>query len=209
MPTDTGSAPFSPPQASGTTASDPSNNATNWVLFRPDGIPVGLDPTASTCGTIGDTGTGGAGLYVTSGGRDYAVTLAPLGGAARARVGRGGVDGMMDTTGEWTGATIGQARQRTGGFTLVEVMIVIGILTFGLLSLAAMQIKAMHGSDRGRHATNAAAIAESKMEQLQQDAWASIAVTGGFIARSGRAEHHSARWWLQPSSKEPTASPTR
>ena len=80
VPTDTGTAAFSPPQASGTTASDPSNNATNWVLFRPDGIPVGFDPTSTTCGTIGDTGTGGAGLYVTSGGRDYAVTLAPLGG---------------------------------------------------------------------------------------------------------------------------------
>jgi prepilin-type N-terminal cleavage/methylation domain-containing protein len=79
VPTDTGTAAFSPPQSSGTTASDPSNNPTNWVLFRPDGIPVGFDPTSTTCGTIGDTGTGGAGLYVTSGGRDYAVTLAPLG----------------------------------------------------------------------------------------------------------------------------------
>jgi prepilin-type N-terminal cleavage/methylation domain-containing protein len=79
VPTDTGSASFSPPQASGTTASDPSNNPTNWVLFRPDGIPVGFDPTTTTCGTIGETGTGGAGLYITSGGRDYAVTLAPLG----------------------------------------------------------------------------------------------------------------------------------
>jgi type II secretory pathway pseudopilin PulG len=69
-----------------------------------------------------------------------------------------------------------------GGFTLIEVMITIGILTFGLLSLAAMQIHAMHGSDRGRHATHAAAIAENKMEQLQQDAWATIGVTGGFVA---------------------------
>jgi prepilin-type N-terminal cleavage/methylation domain-containing protein len=79
VPTDTGAGAFSPPQAGGTTAADPSNNPTNWVLFRPDGIPVGFEPTATTCGTIGDTGTGGAGLYVTSGGRDYAVTLAPLG----------------------------------------------------------------------------------------------------------------------------------
>ena len=69
-----------------------------------------------------------------------------------------------------------------GGFTLIEVMITIGILTFGLLALATMQIHAMHGSDRGRHATHAAAIAENKMEQLQQDAWASIGVTGGFVA---------------------------
>ena len=79
-------------------------------------------------------------------------------------------------------ATTTARRGRTAaGFTILEVMIVIGILSFGLLSLAAMQIQAMKGSDRGRHATNAAAIAESKMEQLQQDAWASIAVTGGFV----------------------------
>ena len=90
VPIDTGTAAFSPPQASGTTASGPSNNATNWVLFRADGIPVGFDPTATTCGTIGDTGTGGAGLYITSGGRDYAVTLAPLGSARVHTWGGGG-----------------------------------------------------------------------------------------------------------------------
>ena len=80
VPTDSGTAGFTPPQASGTTASDADNNATNWTLFRPDGVPVGFEPTATTCGTIGDIGTGGLGLYVNSGGRDYAVTLAPLGG---------------------------------------------------------------------------------------------------------------------------------
>ncbi len=80
-------------------------------------------------------------------------------------------------------ATTTVRRSRTAaGFTILEVMIVIGILSVGLLSLAAMQIQAMKGSDRGRHATNAAAIAENKMEQLQQNAWASIAVTGGFVA---------------------------
>ena len=78
--------------------------------------------------------------------------------------------------------TTARARRAAGGFTLIEVMIVIVVLTFGLLSLAAMQIQAMRGSERGRHATNAAAIAENKMELLQQDAWASIGVTGGFVA---------------------------
>lgn len=77
--------------------------------------------------------------------------------------------------------TTARCGRTAAGFTILEVMIVIAILSFGLLSLAAMQIQAMKGSDRGRHATNAAALAESKMEQLQQDAWASIAVTGGFV----------------------------
>jgi Tfp pilus assembly protein PilV len=77
--------------------------------------------------------------------------------------------------------TIARRSRATAGFTSLEVMIVIGILSFGFVSLAAMQIQAMKGSDRGRHATNAAAIAENKMEQLQQDDWTSIAVTGGFV----------------------------
>jgi prepilin-type N-terminal cleavage/methylation domain-containing protein len=76
----------------------------------------------------------------------------------------------------------GRLNRTTGGFTLIEVMITIGILTFGLLALATVQIYAMRGGDRGRHATHAAAIAESRMEQLQQDDWASIGATGGFVA---------------------------
>jgi len=89
---------------------------------------------------------------------------------------------MMDTADGRRKTAFGRPRPRTGGFTILEVMIVIGILTFGLLSLAAMQIQAMHGSDRGRHASNAAAIAETQMELFQQDAWASIPPTGGFVA---------------------------
>jgi len=79
-------------------------------------------------------------------------------------------------------ATTVRRRGAAGGFTLIEVMIVIAILTFGLLALAGMQLHAIHGSDRGRHASNATAIAETKMEQLQQDPWASVAVTAGFVA---------------------------
>jgi prepilin-type N-terminal cleavage/methylation domain-containing protein len=80
-PNDSGTAAFSPPQSSGSTFSDPSNNATNWVLFRSDGVPVGVAPTSTTCGTIGSTGTGGASIYLTNGTRDYAVVLSPLGDA--------------------------------------------------------------------------------------------------------------------------------
>jgi len=81
VPDDTGRAPFSPPQASGRTFADLSNNAVNWVLFRPDGIPVSFTFAGGTCGQIAGTGSGGGALYITNGERDYAVVLSPLGSA--------------------------------------------------------------------------------------------------------------------------------
>jgi prepilin-type N-terminal cleavage/methylation domain-containing protein len=79
-PGDFGKAAFSPPQASGRTFADPSDTAVNWVLFRPDGVPVSFAFSGGTCGQIAGTGSGGGALYVTNGERDYAVVLSPLGG---------------------------------------------------------------------------------------------------------------------------------
>jgi prepilin-type N-terminal cleavage/methylation domain-containing protein len=81
VPDDLGKAPFSPPQSSGRTFADPANNAVNWVLFRPDGIPVSFAFSGGTCGQIAGTGSGGGGLYITNGERDYGVVLSPLGSA--------------------------------------------------------------------------------------------------------------------------------
>jgi prepilin-type N-terminal cleavage/methylation domain-containing protein len=73
-------------------------------------------------------------------------------------------------------ATIERHAASRHGFSLIEVMIVIGMLAFGLLALSSMQIHAMKGGSQGRHATRAAAIAESEMEFLQYASWTSGAV---------------------------------
>jgi prepilin-type N-terminal cleavage/methylation domain-containing protein len=70
------------------------------------------------------------------------------------------------------GAIIARRPTRRAGFTLIEVMIVIAVLAFGLLSLSSMQIQAMKGGSAGRHATRAAALAEMQMEFLQRVNWA-------------------------------------
>ena len=55
--------------------------ARNWVMFQPNGIPVGFSGNMITgCGAIGGTGTGGGAAYVTNGVRDYAIVVTPLGG---------------------------------------------------------------------------------------------------------------------------------
>ena len=52
------------------------------------------------------------------------------------------------------------------GFALIEVLVGLGILAFGLLSLAGMQVIAIRGDLFGRHITQAAVIAQSKLEEL-------------------------------------------
>ncbi|MBY0401583.1 prepilin-type N-terminal cleavage/methylation domain-containing protein, partial [Myxococcota bacterium] len=47
-----------------------------WVQFRPDGVPVAIDNACNA----GRLGTGGGTIYLWTEDRDYAVTLAPLGG---------------------------------------------------------------------------------------------------------------------------------
>jgi prepilin-type N-terminal cleavage/methylation domain-containing protein len=76
---DEGGAPFSPPQATGSSFADAASNPVNWVLFQPDGVPVAFNGTGGNCGTLGRLGTGGGAIYVTNGRRDYAVVISPLG----------------------------------------------------------------------------------------------------------------------------------
>ena len=66
-----------------------------------------------------------------------------------------------------------------GGFTLLEVLLALSILAFGLLGLAAMQLYAMQGRSSGRHSTFAATLAQTQMDELQRRNWTTVADTGG------------------------------
>ena len=77
-----------------------------------------------------------------------------------------------------------RARRRDQrGFSLVEVMVALGILATGLLAVAAAQLYAMRGGSSGRHSTNAAEFAQAQVENFQRMAWAdpNLAATGGWF----------------------------
>jgi prepilin-type N-terminal cleavage/methylation domain-containing protein len=80
----------------------------------------------------------------------------------------------------WTRSARCRSRGRNGGFTLIEAMIAMAILGLGLLALAAMQLHAMKGGASGRNASEAAAIAQTRMERLQGQTWTDVAPTGGW-----------------------------
>lgn len=76
-PHDTGSGPW---DSGGVSFTEPGGNPINWILFRPDGIPVAFTGAGGNCGVVAPVGSGAGGIYVTNGRYEYGVVLAPLGG---------------------------------------------------------------------------------------------------------------------------------
>lgn len=59
-------------------------------------------------------------------------------------------------------------RWRAAGFTLVEVMVTLGILSVGLLAMLMLQVQALTDGSRGRHSTAAAMIAQDQIELISR-----------------------------------------
>jgi type IV pilus assembly protein PilV len=56
----------------------------------------------------------------------------------------------------------------TRGFTLLEVMIALVILTIGLLGLASLQVMSIKGNSYGQQMTVASTFAQNKLEELRR-----------------------------------------
>ena len=59
-----------------------------------------------------------------------------------------------------------EPKRREGGFTLIEVMVAIAILSFGILAVATMQTSAMRANFRGYRVTEATTLAQDRIEYL-------------------------------------------
>jgi prepilin-type N-terminal cleavage/methylation domain-containing protein len=70
-------------------------------------------------------------------------------------------------------------RRSSGGFTLIEVMLTLVILAFGMLTLAVMQLYAMRQGSQGRHTGDGATIGRSYLEQAARLPWASLTAVAG------------------------------
>lgn len=65
--------------------------------------------------------------------------------------------------------------------SLVEVMVALVILAFGLLGVAALQVRAITEGSSGNHLSTASAIARNRVEELGRLAWdaTQLNATGG------------------------------
>ncbi len=70
-------------------------------------------------------------------------------------------------------------RYNQHGFTLMEIIIAIMILTVGLLAVAKMQVSAIRGNYMSSNTTAALALAEEKMEDLLQKEYTHADLSNG------------------------------
>ena len=67
------------------------------------------------------------------------------------------------------------------GFTLIEVLVAVVVLSVALLALAGLQIISIRGNSFGNHMTEAATLAKDLMEEMKNSEWKQIA---------GRSDYH-------------------
>jgi prepilin-type N-terminal cleavage/methylation domain-containing protein len=65
-------------------------------------------------------------------------------------------------------------RDASRGFTLLEVLIAIGILSIGLLGMATLTGSIIGYNRMAREITEATTLAQAKMEELKNEAWDNI-----------------------------------
>jgi Tfp pilus assembly protein PilV len=60
------------------------------------------------------------------------------------------------------------------GVTLVEMMVALGIMAFGILTMALMQLAALKQGSQGQHTTDAAAVGRTYLEQVHRLPWSEL-----------------------------------
>ena len=65
--------------------------------------------------------------------------------------------------------------RNNNGFTLVEIIVAMGILTIALLGLVSVTVMVIKGNSFSKTMTTATTLAKYKMEQLKNTSYASLA----------------------------------
>lgn len=85
------------------------------------------------------------------------------------------------------------SRQR--GFTLIEALVALLVLSIGLLGVAAMQLEALQGA----HAAYQRSIASLAAQDAQERLWAKMAIDSGTICPTGADVEAIQGEWLNES----------
>jgi len=82
---------------------------------------------------------------------------------------------------------------KSKGFTLIEVLIALVILSIAFLALAGLMVQTTKNNSFGGHVTEAATFAQDKLEELRATSW--VALTPGTDRKTGSNGVDYGRSW--------------
>lgn len=84
---------------------------------------------------------------------------------------------------------------RSNGFTLIEILIALVILSISLLALAGLMVTTTKNTSFGSHMTEAATFAQDKLEELRAIRWQDISDGVGNDVKTGSTGIDYGRNW--------------
>jgi len=89
------------------------------------------------------------------------------------------------------------------GFTLIEVMIAIVILTIGLLALVSVTVMVIKGNSLNRGITTATTLAKDQLETLKNTNYNSVASSSGWLTVTGFSGYER-KWQVTTNGNQKT-----
>jgi type IV pilus assembly protein PilV len=87
---------------------------------------------------------------------------------------------------------------KSRGFTLIEVLIAMVILSIAFLGLAGLMIQTTKNNSFGGRITEAATVAQDKLEELRATSW--VAITAGSDRMSVNGMNFNRNWTIVPNA---------
>jgi type IV pilus assembly protein PilV len=89
---------------------------------------------------------------------------------------------------------------KSKGFSLIEVLITLVILSISLLALASLMAMTTRNNSFGSHVTEAATFAQDKLEELRVTSWGNLPPFSGSDQRSGSTGiNYTRNWSVNPN----------
>lgn len=95
------------------------------------------------------------------------------------------------------------------GFTLLEVLITLVILCVGMLALASLQVMAIRGNSFGQQMTVASMVAQSKLEELREMDFDTVASGTDSCADDANGILYTRQWTVQNDIPQPDMKTVR
>ena len=87
---------------------------------------------------------------------------------------------------------------KSKGFTLIEILIAMIILSIAFLGLAGLMIQTTKNNSFGGRITEAATVAQDKLEELRATSW--VAITAGSDRISVNGMNFNRNWTIVPNA---------